>query len=695
MNFVLCALGEKTGQSPQHLSKKLLELGPVDGIILTIFQSPFVQQLLFEEEIISFLEHGNFDIKEKLLLEVFTSYYFAQNAKNLLLKIYARINANKATHTSQFIYNQNIMLSQEHEHKIQIMKISHPLNVWALLQDLLLHDLSGLQSLISLLPKYNGRFIPYYDKLLDIIEANDLFNYSTMVLKGNEIALTKFFMKYDKPCKKQFIRNLPHPIYAEVNFIDSSCWSDSSDLVCINQTFDSKFLPQWRCLAFLNAQKLQCSRFAIYGQSFCLQHQIQMTGKPMSSYNSKRYYESSSEFDVDPDEYELDPNDNATIMRYPSTKRPMNPMEELVPSSKRRISAQHLPKGFYLPVVRYEGIFFDTTEKNKYCGKFFFYEPESNIYLRLGNSCIFASKLHAYFILANLTQPKPELSDNFVTHSDQTGYFNFNTSRLQCLDFGRYDEKKLQQLIAKRFFNGFLACVESFKTRYEQFRFYDSWIQYHFCTVFKSLDEAKQHEFFNTCIPLLYPTDLLGRMKSGEGVGDLDFLDQPICKMAQQLKLDTIILQHEIGGHDCVTEILHTNDYESNLFRVEGVLTKNLSHNTKYAKLWFPSDNGIMDENGKIKSNYRLQDIFTLYDTRVFNVSQPEDGLYLPILPTHLSENTYDNESFSYLQLGVNTHVFATIMEAYLKFSKPPAFETKNELDFGGIKFNVLLSKFF
>ncbi len=615
---------------------------------------------------------------------------FCKNARNLLLKMYRKININEGIRTSQYVYNEDIMFGRKPE-KLPTNEISHPFNVEYILQNL---SDSKLELITSMIPSYNHTFIPYYDKLLDIIKAKGLFHCSTMILKNNEIALTKFFLKYDEPCKKQFIRNLPHPVYVEVNFIDKSCWSDSSDLVCVNQTFDSNFLPQWRCLAFLNAQKLQCSRFALYHQSFCLQHQMQMTGKPMSSYNSKRYYESTSEFDVDPDEYESNPNEDKKNTRYALTKRITNPMELLAPYSKRQFSVQHLPKGFYLPVIRYEGIFFDVDDKKKYCGKFFFYEPESNIYLRLGNSCIFASKLHAYFILANLTQPKPELSDDFLTYHSSQGFFKFNTSRLQCLDFGRYNHGKLQELLAKKFWGTFLACLRSFKTSYEKFRFYDSWIQYHFCTVFKSLDEAKQHEFFNTCIPLLYPTDLLVGMQSGKGVGDLDFLDQPICKMARYLKLDTVILQHEIGGHDCVTEILHTNDYEANLFRVSGVLTKNLSHNSKYAKLWFPNDNGIMNENGKNKSNYKLQDIFTLYDTRTFNISQPEDGLYLPITPTYLNENNYDNGSFSYLRLGVNTRVFTTTMEAYLEFSKPPV-DARNELDFGGFKFNVIVSKFF
>ncbi len=85
-------------------------------------------------------------------------------------------------------------------------------------------------------------------------------------------------------------------------------------------------------------------------------------------------------------------NDEKTpAMRYHLTNRPVNPMLKLLPPSKRNKKAEN---GYYLPVMRYEGIYYskNDNEKSIYCGKFFYFEPESNVYLYLGKSCFFATK---------------------------------------------------------------------------------------------------------------------------------------------------------------------------------------------------------------------------------------------------------------------------------------------------------------
>ncbi len=132
----------------------------------------------------------------------------------------------------------------------------------------------------------------------------------------------------------------------------------------------------------------------------------------------------------------------------------------------------------------------------------------------------------------------------------------------------------------------------------EQLLFFDKWIQYHFYKL--NEQDIEEEEEYNTCIPVFYPTDLLQGLQSGQGVGDFDFLDQDICRLAKNLGFNTIVFQHEIGSYDCVTEILHTGDYQNNIYRIDGIKTKT-TNKTKYPKIWFPGQNGIVNEKGKLK----------------------------------------------------------------------------------------------
>ncbi len=83
----------------------------------------------------------------------------------------------------------------------------------------------------------------------------------------------------------------------------------------------------------------------------------------------------------------------------------------------------------------------------------------------------------------------------------------------------------------------------------------------------------------------------------GYGVGQLDFLDQPICKMARSLNIGLVVLQHEIGSHDCVTEVLHTSNFESDIADFPRVETSMPLEKFRFPKIWFPADNGIIEVN--------------------------------------------------------------------------------------------------
>ena len=44
-------------------------------------------------------------------------------------------------------------------------------------------------------------------------------------------------------------------------------------------------------------------------------------------------------------------------------------------------------------------------------------------------------------------------------------------------------------------------------------------------------------------------------------IGQLDIFDQPLCNLAQLLKVDTLILQHEVGSNGALTEILDARPF--------------------------------------------------------------------------------------------------------------------------------------
>jgi hypothetical protein len=99
---------------------------------------------------------------------------------------------------------------------------------------------------------------------------------------------------------------------------------------------------------------------------------------------------------------------------------------------------------------------------------------------------------------------------------------------------------------------------------------FDDWLVYHFRTLFfrsKEVTEDRSPRYWamDYPLPMFYPTDFTPFLPQGWGVGIFDDLDQPICNMARLLGFDTIVLQHEIGGHACCTKIIHTGDFQASL----------------------------------------------------------------------------------------------------------------------------------
>jgi hypothetical protein len=121
-----------------------------------------------------------------------------------------------------------------------------------------------------------------------------------------------------------------------------------------------------------------------------------------------------------------------------------------------------------------------------------------------------------------------------------------------------------------------------------------------FYELLNSEDDIKYIDFIDTTA--LYPIDkssILNGQNMKQGLHD--FLDQPLCNLARELNIDTIILQHEIGEYRAVSEVLDTreNSYDY-LIRVEDSSPCWLP-NLKYSTVWFP-EYGLVDENGCCKN---------------------------------------------------------------------------------------------
>lgn len=100
----------------------------------------------------------------------------------------------------------------------------------------------------------------------------------------------------------------------------------------------------------------------------------------------------------------------------------------------------------------------------------------------------------------------------------------------------------------------------------------------------------------------LYPSDPSEYLdQRSYPVGLHDILDSSICRFAYNLGIDTIILQHEVGEINAVTEILDTrlNSYD-HLISLEGEHQWFDVQNPKYIAIWFLNYGFITrDQNGQ------------------------------------------------------------------------------------------------
>ncbi len=350
-------------------------------------------------------------------------------------------------------------------------------------------------------------------------------------------------------------------------------WSDHpSDPCDVKQAFPW-FLAGGQCLAVCDYKTgKQCARMAVQNQTFCKWHEaVQVTMHVRSTKRSAR--------DILPDEYN---NRSLNLETYSQTKRFVSGMTFAAnPSAKPNV-------GFYLPVLRYEGLYhrYDPS----YCGKFYFYEPESHLHLYLGNSRCFGSKVHAFIELSMARWPNTPPRYEMVSRVE--GYV-LALHKMRSMGFNSFPKTELRYILdiilkSNHVKSSGIGSCDTLKLSKNPTAFWDEFILSRYWSVYLSQDDLPP---FVEGLPVMFPTD--NPRNIAVAIGEFDSLDQPICELARELHIDTIIFQREIGSHDCVTEILDTRvEYKQHLYDLGPMVQ--MTHVHRYPKIWFPRDDSLV-----------------------------------------------------------------------------------------------------
>lgn len=482
--------------------------------------------------------------------------------------------------------------------------------------------------------------IPYWIEILQflskvkpILLIQYLNNLDRTYLQPNYLRFfqTLYFVKDWTPasddaqqCKNRFLQAL-HPIVFQVFFASETCWYDHPDEPCESCVTNAYLFPiqnQYRCTAICEhavrkiphtnvySSQTQCLRFAQPDSIFCKQHMNSPTKKSF-----KRQCKDNCPSSDKKKSYKEDPYEelSSNILRYPTTHRPVTDMPHLVQGNIGSGTFGPFPEGYYLPVSRLDNLYYSgkhPEEDKLYCGKFFFYERDSSVYLYLGKSLFVATKVEAYMKLQYLSRSgkqsfRSQNKKAFQKAFDFTKAPDVNDSKFFANN--QYDASVLDDFPSKTISTLLHSCMAD-----EFFEEYDNWLHFHFQTPFLTLEDSFDCEY-DFCLPVFYPTMEPDPPISYSLVGTFDYLDQPICYLAKSLGFDTIVFQHEIGGHDCVTEIMHTGDFRKNLFYITNVPSF-VREQVVLPKIWFPKDDGILHINTHQEKKYDFVDPIWVFE---------------------------------------------------------------------------------
>lgn len=305
---------------------------------------------------------------------------------------------------------------------------------------------------------------------------------------------------------------------------------------------------------------------------------------------------------------------DARVQYYPYTHRPVTKMKTMC---RKQIRRKEFGNRLFLPVVRYYLYHSKTPEQDLskidkgYCGTFFFFEPHSINLLDLGQTAVFGSKVHAFYALnrAVLGEQEMNISSLFTDVLDRiTDWLPVLESTYGDLTPGHYRTTLGQSDVSEDAFDQFLH-------------------PFYFPVFNYTSDVSPIRSLGGTA---MYPTDRHSYLYRGElgqsallqmQAGVHDELDQNICHVARYLKLDSVLIQREVGEFDTVTEILDTrpdsydhlycytkekdddathSDRKTETMRIATTQPPFMNNSVKYPKVWFFQEQSYVYDKQRI-----------------------------------------------------------------------------------------------
>ena len=475
------------------------------------------------------------------------------------------------------------------------------------------------------------------------------------------------FINYDKLVK--IVNDDLHLPYEKEIKTPNECLADFVNDDCETCLLSPKN-PQDRCAAICKSSESQCKRNRLSNQEFCLQHLRKSLFFPIHKF--QKQYNAYNDKPIDEETYGEKPEDSIGLLRYPQSQRPIN--SELDTVSKGYCAANEI----LMPVYRVHSLYHQSSDwnnDNKFCGKFWFYDKDSPLFLKLGKTRVFGSKLSAYASLykelvdglkkdqttkLTLEDNKGHKKHTFVAKEktlrkmsyDEEVSINYKPFKSQnemaneiaatstvfgaklypsliemAMEFSPFSEKitnnarKNAKLITNYFGNLLISQKKTFQQTFKAISSDDD--------EYKIIKHYPAENDFN----LLFPSVSFKNFEPE--IGQLDALDGSVCKLAALLGIDTIVLQHEVGSFDCVTEILDARENS-----VDHICSLNVmnsyKHNDDFPKIWFLENQviisrktfaGIVGVKRPVKINIQTGQML-IKSTETNEFKMPKPGFY-------------------------------------------------------------------
>lgn len=254
--------------------------------------------------------------------------------------------------------------------------------------------------------------------------------------------------------------------------------------------------------------------------------------------------------------------------------------ERYVQSRRPKVKHMHTQEfqekdinNFYMPVIRYEGLYYKN-EENKYLGKFYFYEPESDYYINLGNTLLAANKYHAMrhfeslqlgdfdeieLLRIGIVPSLLSLSYLYIQANVKYGILfhePLDDNRLTPEEISLEEDNSqfatlMRTLLNSPMRDSLLYALSETKT--ELMRVFNTEEELSLPTF-----KMKMMVYYDAAgtNPQFDPESTFSEEYNGNVFSKSDYMDQPLVYFSRKYGYDTIVLQREVGEYNIVSEVL-------------------------------------------------------------------------------------------------------------------------------------------